>query len=128
MTWRATLSNGEVIDEMHGDAGSWRRLAERCLREDLKVRSLAMIGEGRIEEPPWPVTKTNFFVFHELMGFWKGGKQVLRKGLACVYQDDHGRQKVKVYWHGGNPMRRMFGEVRQLEDFPVANEVAILAS
>jgi len=123
--WSAALSNGEVVNEVKGDVGGWRRLAERCVRDNLTIVNLHAVCGDRIDLLSWPPSRTHFFVLHDLTSFLKGGRQILRKGLACVYRDDHGRHKVKVFWHGGQPVRRQFTQVGSIQDFPAAAEVGI---
>lgn len=128
LIWRATLSNDEHVLETDGDPSSWRRLFERCKTEGLKVKALGTVTLDRTEDLAWPSTATHFFVFHDILTIMQTRQSMARKGLACLYLDDHGRQKVKVFWHGGKPTKRLYGEIGTTKEFPVGMEIAIAKS
>lgn len=84
--WKATLSNGEVVDEH--DMKSWRKLKAKCLVEGLKIRSLQFEGE---EVDPRAIS---YFVIFDAVAFLFAKDQRFRRGVGSFRSNG----KARIIW------------------------------
>ncbi len=84
--WKATLSNGEVVDEH--DMQTWRNLSVRCYKEGLKIKSL------KFEDKEVDPSAVSYFIIFDSLTFLMSKQQRWRRGIGSVRPNG----KARIVW------------------------------
>jgi hypothetical protein len=102
--WKVVLANGEIIEQDIEDLGCWRKLSQRCHKEEIKIKQLFYNGE---EIDP---KGDAYFIIYDILAPFRG-KQSLKIGLGSIRES---RNKCRIRWFplvGYNKNIKAYNEV-----------------
>jgi hypothetical protein len=118
VTWKAELSNGEIIEEDPCEPASWRWLKEKCKSKGLQIKNLwyneQLIHDNKKTEA--------FFVFFEQTSFLKSNISFTKKAIGCI---THNGQRVRINWYRNGTSQYLLTEVQEIGKFPIVKDIQI---